>query len=259
MAPPSIRLTASAQKLIEKAIDLLFERAKHRFLGLEQARRLGGKALTFSFTPELTIGGLFNAASREEGVRPNDELLNGLIKIAGAYMDAQKEKTKAKVLHATQSFLSNAAAKGVKTDVQTVLGGQLTQVWGDVTKDVKRILETETTVARNTSIYDAIGRIGAATQQEDPTVFFVTVRDNSRCEECTRLHVLPDGVTPRVWKQSDLGAGYHKKGDDHPKIGGLHPHCRCVLTILMPGYGFSKTGHVQYKAPGHDEMAEQRT
>jgi hypothetical protein len=252
-----IRLTSKAQQLISRSVDQLFEKAKARFLGMDQARKLGGKHISFSFTPELTLQGLFDAAAHEEGVKPNDELLQGLLKIAGSYLDAQKERAKAKVLQSTQAFLSDASAKGVATNVRTVLGGQLADLWGDVNKDVRKILETETTVVRNVSIHDAISRIGVATQQEDPTVFFVTVRDKHKCDECTRLHVMPDEVTPRTWKQSQLGSGYHKKGENTPKVGGLHPHCRCVLTLLMPGYGFSESGHVQYKSPGYDEYAAQ--
>lgn len=258
MAPPRIRLSNTAEKLIDKAVERLFERIKARFLGADYVRRLGGKHLGFSFIPELNVPSLFGAAAREEGVNPNEDLLGGLLKIAGSYLDAQKEKTKARTVHQVQAFLNDAARKGVRTDVETVLGGHMAKVFGDVTKDVKRILETETTIARNVSIHDAIGRIGAATQQDDPTVFFVTVRDQHRCDECTKLHVQPDGVTPRVWRQSELGAGYHKVGDPNPKIGGLHPHCRCVLTILMPGYGFDKGGKVTYIIPGHDEFAIQR-
>jgi len=156
------------------------------------------------------------------------------------------------------AFLQEAGNKGVKTDLQTVLGGKLYEVMGEATRDVKRILETESTVVRNTSIMDGIVRVNTAAGIEDPTVFFVTVRDQYRCVECTRLHVQPDGVTPRVWKMSELGGGYHKRGDPTPKVGGLHPHCRCVLTTLLPGFGFNGAGKVAYKTPGYDEFAVQR-
>ena len=70
--------------------------------------------------------------------------------------------------------------------------------------------------------------------------------------------MLPDGVTPRVWKLSEVGAGYHKKGDLNPKIAGLHPHCRCCLTSLLNGFGFNSSGMVTYIGKGHDEFAKQR-
>ena len=86
----------------------------------------------------------------------------------------------------------------------------------------------------------------------------MTVRDQHRCDECTRLHMMPDGVTPKVWKLSDVGSGYHKKGQSQPKVGGLHPHCRCMLTHLLSGYGFDASGRVTYIAAGHDEYENQR-
>lgn len=257
MASP---ISKTARKAIEVAVERLFERAKARFLGPDPRKRTawGGKRLVFSFVPDLTLGALFTAASKEEGVsNPNHDLLAGLLNIAESYLDAQKEKTKAQVVQSVQSFLQDASSKGVKTDVETVLGGQLSDLWGKVHSDVKKIMETETTVARNMGIDDAIQRISAMQGVEDPTVFFVTVRDQHRCNECTRLHILPDGKTPRVWKRSEVGAGYHKKGQENPKVGGLHPHCRCCLTVLMPGFGFDSGGMVVWKNKDHDEYAKQ--
>lgn len=248
----NVVLGPAAQKAINAAVDLLFDRAKARLLGVS------GKQLAIHFNPLYSLSGLFQAAGRQEGVEPRDELLKMLHKIAGAYIDANREKAKAQVLQQIQAFMVDAQNQGIKTDVKTVLGSQLADLWGSVRSDVKRIVETETTVVRNTSIFDAIGRIGAMAGRKDPTVFFVTVRDNHRCEECTRLHVQPDGVTPRVWLMSELGSGYHKRGDPQPKVGGLHPHCRCVLTHLLPGYGFDAGGRVTYIEEGHDELAKQR-
>jgi len=254
----NVRLSPTALKLIDKAVDLLFERAKARLLGPGAHKMYARKQLVLKLNPKDTLTGLYRQASQFEGMDPKENVMKGLLRIAGSYLDATKEKTKAKVQHSVQSFLTDAIAQGIKTDARTVLGGQLAELWGDVKKDVRRIVETETTVVRNTSIYDAIGRMSALDGVEDPTVFFVTVRDDVRCDECTRLHLLPDGTTPRVWKQSELGSGYHKKGDPNPKIAGLHPHCRCVLTVLMRGYGFDSGGMVTYKEPDWDEYKHQR-
>jgi hypothetical protein len=248
------RLGRAAIGLIEKAVDTLFERIRQHVLGEKPPI----KRLYIGYKPHLTLKGIFDLASTEEGVNPDQDTLRTLLKISNSYLDATKEKTKARVVQSVQSFLTDAHNQGVRTDVKTVLEGQLYEVMGDTTKDLKRILETESTVVRNVGIMDGILKANAAAGIDDPTVFFVTVRDQSRCEECTRLHVQPDKTTPRVWKMSELGSSYHKKGDSSPKIGGLHPHCRCVLTTLMPGYGFSSSGLVQYKNPGYDEFKVQR-
>jgi hypothetical protein len=252
-------ISKTARKAIETAVEALFERAKARLLGPDYKKRAawGGKSLVF--THDFTLPGLFTAASREEGVTTvNHDLLAGLVRIAESYVDAQKEKAKAQTVQAVQSFIQDAATKGVKTDVETVLGGQLADLYGKVHADVKKIVETETTVVRNMGVDDAIQRISTLAGIPDPVVFFVVVRDGQRCGECTRLHLLDDKVTPRVYLRSEVGAGYHKRGDANPKVGGLHPHCRCVMSVLNPGFGFDAGGRVIWKTYGHDELKRQR-
>jgi hypothetical protein len=249
------RLGPAAVKAIERSVEVLFEKIRNHVMGDKYPT---GKRLYIAYKPDLTLKGIFNTAAAEEGVVPSEDVLKTLLKISNSYLDATKEKTTAKVVQSVQSFLQDAGNKGIETSVETVLGGKLYEVMGETTRDLKRIFETESTVIRNTSIMDGIVRSNAAAGIDDPTIFFVTVRDGVRCDECTRLHIQPDGTTPRVWKLSEVGSSYHKKGEEFPKIGGLHPHCRCVLTTLMPGYGFDGGGRVQYKSPGYDEYATQR-
>lgn len=253
-------ISKTARKAIEASVDILFERIKAKLLGPgTKPLRLGKKNLVFSFVPELTLSGLYSASAKEEGVStPNEELLNGLLKITSSYLDAHKERAKAQIIQAVQSHMQNAVTSNKPIDTREVLGGQLSEIWDKVTADVKKVVETETTVVRNVGVDDAIQRISALQGISDPTVYFVTVKDRSRCDECTRLHLLDDKITPRVWKRSQVGAGYHKKGDSHPKVGGLHPHCRCVMSVLMPGFGFDASGRVIWRKLGWDEYANQQ-
>lgn len=254
-------ISKTARKAIELAVDVLFERAKARLLGLDPHKKtlIGGKKLIFGYVPEYTLPGLFQAASKGEGVSTvNTDLLAGLLRISEAYMDAQKEKAKAQAVQTVQAFIQDTATKGVKTDVEVVLGNQLSDLMTKVHADVKKIVETETTVVRNMGVDDAIQRISEMQGIDDPVVFFVVVRDGQRCGECTRLHLLDDKVTPRVYYRSEVGAGYHKRGDANPKVGGLHPHCRCVMSVLTPGFGFDGAGRVVWKSTGWNEIKRQR-
>jgi hypothetical protein len=88
---------------------------------------------------------------------------------------------------------------------------------------------------------------------------FIDSSTASQLHVCRRLHLLDNGKTPRVYKLSEVGHGYHKKGQDDPKLGGLHPHCRCTLVTLMPGFGFDKAGMVKYISRTHDEWAKQHS
>lgn len=254
MAGP--KLTPTAVAAIEAAVEKIFARAKARFSGRVPPNT--GKGIVLSVDPNFSISSLFKLAAKTEGTQPNEDLLHSIVKIGMAYLDASKEKAKAKMIHDVQTFITDAHNKGIDTDVETVLGGQISDLWGEVTTDIKRIVETETTVARNSSLMDAITKINLSAGINDPTVYFIVVRDNTLCSECKRLHLQSDGVTPKVWKMSEVGAGYHKKGQANPKVGGLHPHCRCILVTLLPGYSFNGSGMVEYKEPGWDEYAHQR-
>lgn len=255
--PKQIHLGLFAQKMIDTALEALFDKIKARFLG-PGAEKIYGKKMVFSPNSLLSMSGLIHAVSNLEGVDPREEVKRGLMKLAGSYIDAHKERAKAKVLNQVQSFLTDAQNNGVKTDFQTVLGGQIASVFGDVKKDLNRVFVTELSNASNVSILDAFTRIAAASGRPDPIVFFRCVHDEKNCVECKRLHLLPDQITPRVWKTSELGSGYHKKGDPTPKVAGLHPNCRCALSNLSPHYGFDASGRVTYKGHDWDELKNQR-
>jgi hypothetical protein len=246
-------LSKGAVKIIEQSVEEVFDRLKKRFLG----PGLTDKPIYVGHIQDISLRGLFEAAAKEEGSQPNQTVLSTLIRIAEKYIDATKEQTKARLVAEIQAFLRNASRKGIKTDLHTALGGKLADVWKATTDQIHTIIDAETHTAKNISIMDGILKVNAAAGVDDPTVFFIVVRDNVLCKECKRLHLLDNGVTPRVWKLSEVGQGYHKKGEPNPKIGGLHPHCRCTMATLLPGYGFDKAGMVTYISRTHDEYIKQ--
>lgn len=243
--------------LIHRAIDKIFDQIKYRYLGPQEVN-LGDKKIAIGYTPHLTLHGLYNAAAAEERTKPDMSVADGLARIAKGYLDAANAKAKANVVSTVEQFLKDADAKGIKTDVETVLGGKLADVWGSTSEDVKRILDTESNQAKNLGVLDGITKVNAAAGIEDPVVYFVTAKDKDVCKECMRLHTLGDDVmTPRLWYLSEISHAYHKRSDDSPSFGGLHPHCRCSIVTLMLGYGFSG-GAVVYISAGHNELKQQR-
>lgn len=249
---PRISLSKGAIKVIHNAIDLLFEKARARFLG-----RKPPKQIKFTYNPHLTLPGIFNAASAEERTKPDPQILDSLTQIAEGYFDAHQARAKSQVVKAVDSFLKEAEAKGEEGDVEEVLGQQLESIWEKTTADLTKVVDTESTNARNTGVLDGIIKINAAVGNNDSVVYWVVVRDGDLCEECRRLHLMPDGISPRCYYLSEVGQGYHRKGQDSPKVGGLHPHCRCSIATLMRGYGFIN-GAVTYIGPDHDEVEKQR-
>lgn len=254
----AIILGQKARKAIGLAVDKLFDRVKARYLGPSSIQGRSDKQIKIGYVPQLTLQGLYETAAREEYTRPDPQSVQHLADMASGYLDLARDKAKLKAVHAVESCLRDADASGVKTDLETVLGGHLADVWASAATEVKKIVDTEATKARNLGTLEGITKVNAASGIEDPVVFFVTVRDSDRCEECTKIHLLPDEVTPRVWYLSEVQAGYHERGVDKPCLGGLHPSCRCSLVTLMPGYGFDKAGLVTYRGQGHNEMAAQR-
>lgn len=246
-------LAPASVALIRAAVADLFARAKSRLFGYE----VGDKRLMISVVPELSLPGLFAAASAEERARPDEAALVNLKVMAAAYMDAQRERATALVVKEVDAFLREARTGKVTTDVETVLGGRLAELWGKVRGDVRRIVDTELNQAKNLGLLEGIGRINASAGIDDPVVYWVGPNDEHTCAECKRLLLLEDGKTPRVWRMSEVGHAHHKRGDAEPKLGGLHPNCRHSLATLLPGYGFSK-GQVSYIGPDHDEYARQR-
>ncbi len=251
-------LPKMAVKQIHRAVERLFDRVKARFLGPNWYSQRGEKAIAVGFRPELSLPGLYFAGVEEERAKPNTDTLNALMQIADGYLEAQREATKARVVKAVDVFLQEAATGKVKTDLPTVLGGELSEVWAQTTYNVKRIIDTESTHARNIGTLEGISRVNAYMGIEDPVVYFVVVNDELLCDECKRLHLMEDEHTPRLWLLSQIGHGYHRRGEPDPKVGGLHPHCRCTMSTLTPGWGFDVNGYPKYIGEGHDEYARQQ-
>jgi hypothetical protein len=251
------RLGKGAVRKINNAIDAIFDKAKVRMLGHDAVR---GKRIMIGFQRDLSLPGIYEAGSLEEGVKPDLDVLQSLLDVAANYIEAARVRAKARVINEVEAAIANARHKGgmAREDFRDKVNVQLAEVWRDVSANIHAIVDVEAQRVKNTSILDGIIGANAAAGIKDPYIYFVVVRDKDLCGECKRLHLMPDGVTPRVWKLSELGHAYHKKGEEEPKVGGLHPHCRCTMVTLMPGYGFNKQGKVTFKAYKHDELKAQR-
>lgn len=250
---PIHKLTKTATRRVERAIEELFERIKARLLGPAMV----GKGIVVSYQHDLSLPGLFEAAAREEGTVHSQDTLDALMRIANNYLDAAKLRMKARVVNQINASLRDASLENRAVDFKTILGGKLSDVWKDTTNHIHSIVDSEAQQVRNMGSMEGLLKVAGAHGISDPTVYFVVVRDKDLCDECRRLHLMPNGKTPRVYRLSELGHGYHKKGEDDPKLGGLHPHCRCSLVLLMPGFGFDKGGMVKWIARDHDEYAKQ--
>lgn len=232
----------------------MFNRLRARYLGpgsVESAKRI-----MVSYRPDLTLPLLYAHSAAQEGAKPSLATTEGLIELANNYLEAHQMATRAQVTAAVDAFLRNAENQGVKTDLATVLGGELSNIWRKATTAVEKVVETEATHARNVAATEGIGKVAASMGIEDPVVVFLGPNDSHTCDECKRLYFTPDG-TPKAYLLSDCSHGYHKRGDDSPSFSGCHPACRHSPTMILKGYGF-KDGKLAFISHDHDELADQQ-
>lgn len=201
---------ASKTKIAKIAgiVDGLFASLKLRFLP-------SGKRLEWY----SSLPAVYRAAVEAHGGTPSTETENHLVEIAESYLDAIRARLQARML--AQGLGSETAEEAGTQGTPQTAG----QILDSAEHEVARVVEAETQNARSLGAVEGISQVAAAHGVEDPVVFFVVVRDKDLCEECLRLHVMPDGNTPRLYKLSEVSTGYHVHGSDTPAINGLHPHC----------------------------------
>jgi hypothetical protein len=249
-------------KAINTAINALFTRMKARLFG----KKYEPKAIRFGVTgfdkpvqyrPDLSMPNLFEEAARAEGFKPNKSLQNSVTEGIEQYLDAHQELAKAKVRAAVQTALSEAEAAQEEVNLPKVLKQELNAVMKKVSSDVSNVVDSELGRAKNLSTLDAITKANVVIGIEDPIVVFIGPNDQHTCKDCKRLFFMPDGVTPRVWKMSELSHGYGKHNCAAPTTGVLHNHCRHSPSTMMPGFGFDQNGKIHYIDPGFDVYKHQ--
>lgn len=255
-------LSKNAAKAVRAVVGDIFARAKKRLFGRDITG--GVKDIRFNvitrpadYRSDLSLRAIFDAAARAEGMLPNEKLYASLEKGVEDYLDAHQQLAEARVLNAVQAYMHDADHGAAAADPDKVLKSVLQDAFGKTVEDVGKVVDTEATKVRNYSTLDAIGKLNAAVGIDDPTVYFAGPVDGNTCKECLRLFFLPDKITPRVWKVSELKNGYFKRGDSCPCVGGLHPHCRHALCAILSGYGFVG-GVLTYIEPGYDIVEHQR-
>jgi len=248
-------LTNSGVKSIEKLIKSKFDLLSLRFLGILPTASQQ-KSIIFKTTRNNLVSLFLQALGTRDPNSLEERTLKTMLRIANGYMDGLRDRTAARVVHDIDSYMKNKSLQNAPIDldeVNAMIDGELDKAG----KHMKLIAAAESNKAINTGVALQISKMGKD-KKEDPTVFFVVTHDDVTGPEEYVLHTLPDRVTPRVWKLSEIGSEYHKKGDSNPKFPGLHPNCRCKLTYLAKGFGFDDAGSVKYIDKNHDEFEAQR-
>ncbi len=250
-------LSAAGKESVASLVEEMFDKIALQFIGAIPSIK-GRKTLIISGRRNYGLPELFVQAMANK--QPNEieqDSLRSMLESATGYIDSLKIKSKTNVTERIDALAREANVKGQKVthdDVQAIIDEEM----GAAKSHLKAIAESESTKLRNLGTLMNISRMAANLGDNDPTVFFIVVRDRETCEECKRLHLMPDGATPRLWKFSELKQGYHKRGADAPSVFGLHPHCRCTLTYLSQGFGFDKNGRLKYHSENFDAYRKQK-
>lgn len=250
-------LSLKAFEAIERMIKNRFDSVTMKFLGMVP-KPSKSKQITFSTSNEDSMISLFLQALGSQN--PNEieeQTLKTMLRVTGGYMDGLRDRTAARIMHDIDSYVQTQSLKkepASAKQIEKIINKEMTKAGSNL----KLIVNSESNKAANTGTALQISKLAEQKGIDDPTVFFVVTVDDVTGPEEFVLHLLPDRKTPRVWKLSELGAEYHKVGDPNPKLPGLHPNCRCKLTYLAKGWGFSSEGKVKFISLEHDEFERQR-
>lgn len=249
-------ISSNSKEALGNVIEDLFDRIALQFIGdipkLRNKKRLVISSGSNFGLSHLFVQGLSNQAPNEL----EKDFLKSLLESAHGYVESLKSKTKSNITEQIDGLVREAKLQNRKIteeDVQLVIQEEMKKA----KSHLATVIESESTKMRNLGTMMDISRVSASLSDEDPTVFFIVVRDNATCKECVRLHLADDQVTPRLWKMSQLKQTYHKRGADAPSAFGLHPHCRCTLTYLSKGFGFDKEGKLRFEGLDYDAYAAQ--
>lgn len=249
-------ISSSGKDSINSIVEGIFDRIALQFIGdIPKLRHL--KRLIISTQENFGLSHLFVQAMSNK--KPNEieqDFLKSLLESAHGYIESLKNRTKSNVAERLDGLVREAQLQNRKlseAEVQTVVDEEMKRA----ASHLRTVVEMEGTKFRNLGTMVEVSRVSTRLGDDDPTVFFVVVKDATTCKECQRLHLMPDGVTPRLWKLSDLTQSYHKRGGDRPSAFGLHPHCRCTLTYLSKGFDFDKLGKLKYNEQDYDAYINQ--
>lgn len=150
-------------------------------------------------------------------------------------------------LMAVQDGVSQAIAN---RDTISELKTQLFNLIDNQSRDWQRVAHTEMNNAIQNGIYHEIRE-----KSPDGSDQLVFRRPNpDACEHCRRLYLEEDGITPKLFKLSDLASSNigKKARDWEPVMGSTHPWCACQTMVLPDGHDFvtKKTATQSFSANG---------
>ena len=268
-------LTARLQQVIEQYIKRTFDILRVNLLGPDS---VSAKSLIFSMRnhdPKSTLAYNYLAANLVNSSDPKNidkSVVKQITDVASNYIDSLEKKSLSDISRTVKDnfseldLMSKQQNKSVEMLLKEKAGQKIMANINDelqkqkdkIDASVERIVNHELHNAQNFGALDGIVGISRAIGVSDPIVFKVLVDDEYLCKTCRAIWLSNDGVTPKVYRLSELSAVSKGPKSLSPSISPQHINCRCVLTVLMPQFGFDAEGKVAYVGADHDEYKKQR-
>jgi hypothetical protein len=251
-------LSSTTKERIYSVIDDLFDNVAAGMVG-PVPKLQKKKPFIFGMNHTGSLAHLFVQALGNKHLNYKEQdMLLGILIGAFIYIDILKNKTANNI---TQKI--EALSREYQIDNDMIPENKIDLIIQEELEKAKSGLEvivaSEGTKTRNLGTIMDISKAAAIDGEDDPIIGFAGINNNRTCGECKRLFLMPDGVTPRLWKLSECSMGYFKKGENVPSVLGLHPHCTHLPFNVPKDWGFNKSGSITFIGIGHNELKRQRS
>jgi len=251
-------LSSAARARIEASIGKMFDNVSYDLLGYIPGP---GKRIIFSTKkPRYSLLNLFlESLGNRETTDDEKDYAKSLVQNAANYVTSLRDKTKAAISEGVDAHVHDQRRRGEKIN-PSIVNDIIAKEMAKARSHLQMIAEAEGTKVRNGAQVAEIDRVGKSLNIQDPNVYFVVIKDGKTCKYCLQNHFTDDRVTPKVMKLSEVKKSYlttQERKDGLCSIAGQHPHCRCSMVFLAPGFGF-KEGRMTWVGYGHDEYGRQK-
>jgi very-short-patch-repair endonuclease len=216
-------ISFSALQKIAELIDDHFESISFNFLGL--VPKLKSSRIVFDANPDSLVSLFINALGDGEPTKTEEDTLKSLLFVADSYIDALKERTKAKVLHDINGYVSDQKKSGKAINLR-VVSDILDKNLDKSKTQFQVIANSESKTVKNVATALKIVKVNENMGINRPVVFYNVTLDLKTAEEPEKnIHLITGTSIPRLWYLDELSNEYWQKGMEVPSIHGGHPNC----------------------------------
>ena len=192
----------------------------------------------------MSFDDVLKAAKKLPKTKVEEQMANWASTHAGEYIQGISDDM-VKEVSASSAREVGAAIRAIADGVSTAIEDRMTpselktmlfDVIDDKARDWARVASTELNNAIQNGIYLEISK------NHGPDQLVYKRPSPNACKHCKRVYLEADGITPVVFKLSDLEDSNFglKAAEWTPTIGSVHPWCQCQLMMIPDGYDFVK-------------------